>query len=142
MSASSPIPIPAAPASAVETPAAPALLLQGFSYDERRKVLPAVARALENCGCFLLERRAVSLTQMNVRFEMQLRASLELYSSLIGAGLELTRASHLALTGLCTVRKHNRRGASSRRVVEVRLELSFLEEIDLASALVPGAARA
>jgi hypothetical protein len=32
------------------------------------------------------------------------------------------------MTGLCTVRDHNPRRAKRRRILTVRLELSFLEE--------------
>jgi hypothetical protein len=136
------------PIPSISVPAAPAahdpeaIRLEAFSYDERRDVLPGVARALEGCGGFVLERRTVSPVQIDVCFEMQLRSVLELYSMLIGAGLELTRSSHLSLTHLCTLRKHRRRSAEPFRVISVRLELSFLEELNLASALVPGSATA
>jgi len=67
---------------------------------------------------------------------------LDLYSGLIGAGLELTRGSHLELTGLCGLLKHDLTAAARRRIVHVQLEISFLEELDLKSILTPGAALA
>jgi hypothetical protein len=127
---------------AAKTVPPPALAIQAFTYDERRIVLPALATALEGCGCWLLERRPLSVTQTLVRFEIQLRCALELYSALMGAGLELTRGSHLGLTSLCTLRKHQRRQREPYRILEVSLELSFLEELNLEAALLPGAASA
>jgi len=120
----------------------PPIVLQTFTYDDRRTVLPALIAALDHTGCWLLERKPLSLTHMEFRFETQLRGALELYSALIGSGLEMTRGTHLALTGLCTLGKHSRRATDAARVVEVKLEVSFLEDLHLASALMPGAGAA
>lgn len=120
----------------------PELVVQAFSYDERKTVMPALNAALESCGCWVLECKPMSLTQTRVRFEVQLRSVLELYSGLIAAGLELTRGSHLGLTGLCTVRKHQRRPREPFRLIEMVVEVSFLEELNLAACLLPGAAEA
>jgi hypothetical protein len=71
----------------------------------------------------------MSLAQMEYRFEMPLRSAVDLYSGLVGCGLELTRDSHMGLAGLCTLRRHNPRTQQPGRVIDVRLEVSFLEEI-------------
>jgi hypothetical protein len=105
------------------------LELRGYSYDERRHILPAVTEVVSSGGCWLRERRILSFTQIEFYFEMQLRGALDLYSALIGAGLELTQPSHSELTGLCTVRRHDGRLRQHiGRVVSVRLEVSFLED--------------
>ena len=118
------------------------LVLQSFTYEGRRVILPALSDAMTQCGCWLLERKVVSLSQVDYIFELQQRAVLELYSGLIGAGLELTRASHLDLTGLCSLLTHHPTATARRRIVHVQLEVSFLEELDLKSILSPGAASA
>jgi hypothetical protein len=108
---------------------AASLDLRGFSYDERRAILPAVTAAVSSGGCWLKERRAVSFSQVEFRFEMQVRAAIDLYSALIAAGLELTQDTHAELTGLCTLRRHNHRlHDPTSRLLSVRLEVSFLEE--------------
>ena len=120
----------------------PPLALQTFTYDDRRVVLPALLAALEHTGCWLLERKPLSLTPDRVPLR---NATALLLGSLLRAhrrGLEMTRGTHLALTGLCTLGKHSRRATDAGRVVEVRLEVSFLEDIHLASALMPGAGAA
>ena len=118
------------------------LLLQSFTYEGRRIILPALSDAMAHCGCWLLERKVVSLTQLEYIFEVQQRAVLELYSGLIGVGLELTRGSHLELSSLCALLTHDLTAAARRRIVHVQLEVSFLEELDLKSILAPGAALA
>ena len=109
----------------------PDLAVRGFSYEDRRAILPALAEVLTASGCSLYDRKAVSFAQMEYHFELPLRSAIELYSGLVGCGLELTRASHLELTGLCTLRRHNPRPQQQGRVIGVRLEVSFLEEIEL-----------
>jgi len=115
------------------------LRLQSFSYEGRRVILPALADAMTHCGCWLLERKVASYTQLDYIFELQQISMLELYSELIGVGLELTRGSHLELTALCGLLAHSFSPADRRRIVHVHLEVSFLEELDLQSVLKPGA---
>jgi len=121
---------PQLPSLAEPQPAVPDLAVRGFSYEDRRAILPALAEALAASGCWLHERKALSLAQMEYRFEMPLRSADELYSGLVGCGLELTRDSHMELAGLCTLRRHNPRPQQLGRVIGVRLEVNFLEEIE------------
>ncbi|MDQ2925865.1 MAG: hypothetical protein M3R43_09965 [Acidobacteriota bacterium] len=131
-----PIPIP-------ELAPAPAMLdIHTFSYEDRRVIFPAVSEALELCGCWLLNRRPTSLTQVEFQFELQLRSVLDLYAALIAAGLELTRASHQDLTVLCSLRKHQDHPNSLAGVVTVHLEVNFLEESTPIPGLSSGAAYA
>ncbi len=77
-----------------------------------------------------------SFSQVEFFFEMQLRSALEIYSALVGAGLELSQASHAELTGLCTMRRHKHAlRARPGRVLSVRLEVSFLEESEFDTGL-------
>jgi hypothetical protein len=141
-----PTPYPKVPPNSAAKPEHPPgscnLHLQTFTYESRKAILPALSDAMNHCGCWLLDRKVVSLSQTDFVFEIQQRSILELYSSLIGAGLELTRGSHLALTNLCALLKHGSRVSSRQRVVHVELEVSFLEDVDLKSILTPGAASA
>jgi hypothetical protein len=69
--------------SAVEPqPAVADLDVRGFSYEARSAILPALAEALASSGCWLHDRKALSLAQMEYRFEMPLRSAVDLYSGL------------------------------------------------------------
>jgi hypothetical protein len=118
----------------------PAVALRGFSCEDRRLILPALDRAVEACGCWVLERRNVSHTQVELVLEVQLSGVFELYAALVTAGVELTRASHAALTGLCTLRRHHVLAEDAMllygRVVTLGLEVSFVEDTEPAPALV------
>ena len=108
----------------------PRIELRGHSYDEHRKIVPAVLESMASCGCWVLQQRALSPTMTELCVEVQLRSVYELYSGLIAAGVELNRASHTRMASLCTVRDYNPRQAKRRRVISVRLELNFLEQLN------------
>lgn len=102
--------------------------LRGHSFDDHRKLVPALLNSMATCGCWVTEQRPLSATQTELSFEVQLRSVYELYSGILSAGLELTRDSHMRMSSLCNVRDHNPRQAKRRRIITVRLEISFLEQ--------------
>jgi hypothetical protein len=112
--------------------------IQGFTYEERYGLLPRLTTALNNCGGWVLERNTLSPTQMEFRVEIQLRAVLDLYASIIGTGVELTRSGHEALTEQWTRRHHHRASIELGQVVAIRLEIRFLDDVTLHSLLASG----
>jgi hypothetical protein len=107
--------------------------IQGFSYEERHGLLPSLTSAFADCGGWILDRKTISATTMEFRLEIQLRAVVDLYSSILASGLELTRGGHLGLTHLCTCRKNLAGPSDLGQVVSIRLEISFIEESTLHS---------
>jgi hypothetical protein len=116
--------------------------LQGFSYQDRQGLLPVLTSAFTQCGGWVLERKTTSASTMQFRLELQLQAIVELYSSIVAAGVELTRATHDTLTALCTSRHHIARSHSANQIICIRLELSFLEDVTLHSLLMTGSGMA
>ena len=112
--------------------------LFAYCYGDRVALLPQLTKAFTQTGGWVLERRTVSATAMDFRFEIQLGAVLELYSALAGMGLELTRAAHTTLTELCICRQHRGFSTESRQVLTFRLEISFLADVTLHSILATG----
>jgi hypothetical protein len=110
--------------------------IQGFSYEERHGLLPHLTSALADCGGWVLGRKMLSPSTIEFRLEIQLRAILDLYASIVSSGLELTRAGHLALTDLCTCRKNIATPADLGQVVTIRLEINFLEDVTLHSLMM------
>ncbi len=107
--------------------------IQGFSYEERHGLLPTLTSAFADCGGWILDRKTLSPTTIEFRLEIQLRAVIDLYSSILASGLELTRAGHLGLTHLCTCRKNLAAPSDLGQIVTIRLEISFLEDATLHS---------
>lgn len=107
--------------------------IQGFSYEERHGLLPSLTSAFADCGGWILDRKTLSPTTMEFRLEIHLRAVVDLYASILAAGLELTRAGHLGLVHLCTCRKNLATATDQGQIVTIRLEISFLEDAALHS---------
>lgn len=117
--------------------------LQGYSYEERQGLLPTLASNFTQVGCWVLERKSTSPSTVEFRIEVQLRAIPELYASLVGSGIELTRATHAMLTDLCTCGHFARTNPVpsailTSDVITLRLALSFLEDVTLHSLLMTG----
>jgi hypothetical protein len=112
--------------------------LQGFTYEQRQGLLPLLATAFGDCGGWVLERKTLSPTNMEFRIEIQLRAILDLYAAIVATGVELTRSGHISLTELCTRRNHLWIAAELGQIVEIRFEISFLDDLTLHSLLASG----
>jgi hypothetical protein len=106
--------------------------IQGFSYEERHGVLPTLTSGFAECGGWILDRKILSPSTLEFHLEIQLRAVVDLYSSILASGLELTRNGHLGLTHLCTCRK-NLSATEQCQVISIRIEVSFLEDATLQS---------
>lgn len=107
--------------------------IKGFSFEERHGLLPGLTSAFADCGGWILDRKTLSPTTMEFRLEIQLRVAVDLYSSILASGLELTRAGHLGLTHLSTCRKNLAAPSDLGQVVTIRLEISFIEDATLHS---------
>ncbi len=98
--------------------------------------MPALTTAVSLCGAWIVERKTLSPTAMEIRLETQLRLIVELYAAMLSAGIEFSRDGHQALADLCTCCKHmdlDRTG-----LVTIRMELAFLDDVTLHSLLMSG----
>jgi len=116
--------------------------IRAFTYVQRYGLLPELTGAFTRCGAWVLGRKTVSATNMEFRVEIQLRAVVDLYAAILSTGVELTRSGHETLTELCTRRKHRRITTDLGRVVAIRLELTFLDDITAHALLGAGSALA
>ncbi len=120
----------------------PMVELEAFSDHPRSDVLAGLTSCLNDCGGWVLERRASSATSMEFRVEMQLEGIFELYASLVATGIELTCKAHATLTGLCTCRRNAERLSTAGETVVLRLVLHFRKQPALAMLLATGSAAA
>jgi len=116
--------------------------IQSFSYEERQGLLSTLTSSFADCGGWVIDRKALSPSTIEFRIEIQLRSILDLYASIVSSGLELTRASHLSLADLCTCRRNLAIATDLGRVVGIRLEISFLEDLTLHALLMTGSSSA
>ncbi len=114
--------------------------IHGFCYSDRSQVMLSLTDSLADSGAWITDRSVVSPTVTELRFEIQLHCILDLYTSIIETGLELTKTAHAALTDLWTC--SNNLHGNLRNVVAIRLEITFLEDATLHSMLATGSPRA
>jgi hypothetical protein len=126
----------------VAAPVAQTFDLHGYCYSERGDMLPRLSAILAECGGWVLDRRTTASTSLEYRFEIQLAGILDLYSAMVGMGLELTRGAHGVLTDLCTCRQHITRSIDPCQILTLRLEISFLTDVTLHSLLMTGSSLA
>lgn len=112
--------------------------IQGYSYEASEVLLRKLSRSLVNSGGWILDRRAISASDYEFTLELELRSAMELYAGIISAGVELTRANHLALTDLCTCRLHFMGSREMGQIVGLRLEVTFLKRLTSNNLLTTG----
>jgi hypothetical protein len=110
--------------------------LQAYTYEERHGVMPALMTAVSLCGAWIVNRKSLSATAMEVRMEVQLRMIVELYAAMLSSGVEFGREGHQALADLCTCRKHME--LERIGLITIRMELAFLDDVTLHSLLMSG----
>ena len=112
--------------------------LRAVTYRSRAILVPLVTEAFQECGCWTRERSGTAAS-LHLRFEMPLHAVSELYSRVIECGLEFDRRGHCELALLCTLRRHAIVPQALRRTLDVRLEITFADELEPATLSMAGA---
>ncbi len=78
-----------------------ALEMKAVSMEEPSRLVQTLTGAILGCGGWVLSRGANDTGLINMLFEFERRTCLDIYSVLIGAGLELSQTGHLRFTELC-----------------------------------------
>jgi hypothetical protein len=112
--------------------------LQGFCYQEREGIMPALNLACTDSGGWILDRTSHTGNIVEFNIEIQLGGIVELYANFVANGVELTRAAHIQLTDLCNCRHYSERTENQHQIVSLRLKLNFLEDVTLHSLLMTG----
>ena len=75
--------------------------MRALSVDEPGHLIQTLTGAILGCGGWVLSRGASDTGAVSVLFEFERRVCMDIYSVLIGAGLELSQNGHIRLTELC-----------------------------------------
>ena len=78
-----------------------AMQMKAVATDEPAHLVQTLTGAILGCGGWVLCRGATDTGTINMLFEFERQACIEIYSVLIGAGLELSQAGHMRFTELC-----------------------------------------
>ncbi len=78
-----------------------ALQMRAISTEEPGLLVQRLTGAILGCGGWVLSRGADDTGVINLLFEFERKCCVDVYSVLIGAGLELSQQGHLHFTELC-----------------------------------------
>ena len=78
-----------------------AMEMKAISIEEPSHLVQTLTGAILGCGGWVLSRGANDTGMVNMLFEFERRACVDVYSVLVAAGLELSQNGHIRLTELC-----------------------------------------
>ncbi|MGB8260450.1 MAG: hypothetical protein WCE75_08870 [Terracidiphilus sp.] len=78
-----------------------AMEMKAISVEEPSRLIKTLTGAILGCGGWVLSRGANDTGTVNMLFEFERRACVDIYSILIAAGLELSQHGHIRFTELC-----------------------------------------
>jgi hypothetical protein len=99
-----------------------AMEMKAIALEEPANLVPALTGAILGCGGWILSRGANDTGTVNVLFEFERRACVDIYSVVIGAGLELSQSGHIRFTELCQCTRSNRPDCGTE-IASVDLEI-------------------
>jgi len=119
-------------ASVMSTPWA--MEMKAISTDEPSRLVPMLTGAILGCGGWVLSRGANDTGTVNVLFEFERQACVDMYSVLIGAGLELSQSGHVRFTELCQcTRSHQRECGTEIASIDLEIQTYPQEGLRLAT---------
>jgi hypothetical protein len=85
-----------------------AMQMKAISIEEPARLVQTLTGAILGCGGWVLSRGANDTGTINMLFEFERQACVDIYSVLIAAGLELSQSGHIRFTELCQCTRSNR----------------------------------
>jgi hypothetical protein len=99
-----------------------AMHLQAIALEAPDRLLRNLTDAIVSCGGWVLSRSATDTGTATILFEFERLACVDVYSCLVGAGLELSRTGHLRFTELCQCTRSGEQDWESE-IASVELEI-------------------
>jgi hypothetical protein len=99
-----------------------AMQMKAVSIEEPSRLVQCLTGAILGCGGWVLSRGANDTGLINMLFEFERQACVEIYSILISAGLELSPNGHLRFTELCQCTRSQQRDCGAE-IASIDLEV-------------------
>jgi hypothetical protein len=118
-------------------PAIPwALEMKAISAEEPSRLVKTLTGGILGCGGWVLSRGASDSGMVNMLFEFERQACLDIYSVLIAAGLELNQNGHVRFTELCQCTR-SRQQECGREIASVDLEVQTVPARPISRGTAP-----
>jgi hypothetical protein len=108
-----------------------ALEMKAVSQVEPARLVGTLTGAILGCGGWVLSRGASDGGTVNMLFEFERRACVDIYSVLVAAGIELSQAGHLRFSELCQCTRNQARDCGAE-IASVDLEVQTFSAEHLA----------
>jgi hypothetical protein len=99
-----------------------AMRMKAVCMDEPARLVPVLTGAILGCGGWVLSRGANDTGTVNMLFEFERQACVDIYSVLIAAGLELSQSGHIRFTELCQCTRNHQLDCGAE-IASVDLEI-------------------
>jgi hypothetical protein len=115
-----------------------AMQMKAVSIVEPGRLVQTLTGAILGCGGWVLSRGANDTGTINMLFEFERQACVDIYSMLVAAGLELSQSGHLRLTELCQCTRSNYQDCGAD-IASVDLEIQTFPAEAISGLLAPPA---
>lgn len=99
-----------------------ALQMKAISIEEPGRLVQTLTGAILGCGGWVLSRGASDTGTVNMLFEFERQACVDIYSILIASGLELSQNAHIRFTELCHCTRNQQRDCGAE-IASIDLEI-------------------
>jgi hypothetical protein len=99
-----------------------ALQMKAVASGEPAHLVQTLTGAILGCGGWVLSRGASDTGTVTMLFEFQRQSCIDIYSVLMGAGLELSQQGHMRFTELCQCTCNHKRGCGDE-IASIDLEI-------------------
>jgi hypothetical protein len=110
-----------------------AMRMKAVSAEDPSRLVQFLTGAILGCGGWVLSRGANDTGMVNMLFEFERQACVDIYSALIAAGLELSQSGHIRFTELCQCTRSQQRDCGTE-IASIDLEIQTFP-IELASVM-------
>lgn len=111
-----------------------ALQMQAIALTRPDRLMPLLTEVIVDCGGWVLSRSASDDGTVSLLFEFERSACVDIYSGIVGAGLELDRSGHLRITELCQCTRSRKESANEIASLELQIRTFPIESSAQASA--------
>jgi hypothetical protein len=106
-----------------------AMQMKAVSTEEPSRLVQSLTGAILGCGGWVLSRGANDTGIVNMLFEFERHACIDIYTVLIAAGIELSQTGHIRFTELCQCTRSRQRECGTE-IASIDLEIqTFPPEI-------------
>ena len=96
--------------------------MKAVSVEEPSRLVQSLSGAILACGGWILSRGADDSGMVNLLFEFERQACVDIYSVMIAAGLEPSQSGHIRITELCQCTRSNSRQCGTE-IASIGLEV-------------------